>query len=45
MANWYAWCGSSGLAGIFFDDALGDCGRPTAHRGPGGHLGLLVSLP
>ncbi len=31
VANWYAWYGSSGLAGIFFDDALGDCGTGNAH--------------
>lgn len=31
VANWYAWYGSSGLAGIFFDDALGDCGSGNAH--------------
>jgi hypothetical protein len=31
VANWYAWYGSSGLAGIFFDDALGDCGSGDAH--------------
>lgn len=31
VANWYSWYGSSGLAGIFFDDALGDCGSGNAH--------------
>jgi len=31
VADWYAWYGSSGLAGIFFDDALGDCGTGNAH--------------
>ena len=31
VADWYSWYGSSGLAGIFFDDALGDCGAGNAH--------------
>ncbi|WP_328473150.1 spherulation-specific family 4 protein [Streptomyces sp. NBC_00448] len=31
VANWYSWYGSSGLAGIFFDDALNDCGTGNAH--------------
>jgi hypothetical protein len=31
VANWYSWYGSSGLGGIFFDDALGDCGTGNAH--------------
>lgn len=29
--NWYSWYGSYGLAGIFFDDALNDCGTDNAH--------------
>jgi hypothetical protein len=29
--QWYAWYGSYGLSGIFFDDALGDCGTDNAH--------------
>jgi hypothetical protein len=29
--NWYSWYGSYGLAGIFFDDALNDCGTNNAH--------------
>ena len=31
VADWYSWYGSSGLTGIFFDDALGDCGAGNAH--------------
>ncbi|MFC1411499.1 spherulation-specific family 4 protein [Streptacidiphilus sp. N1-12] len=31
VANWYAWYGTSGLSGIFFDDALNDCGSNNAH--------------
>ncbi|WP_335980389.1 spherulation-specific family 4 protein [Streptomyces sp. CA2R106] len=31
VANWYSWYGPSGLAGIFFDDALNDCGTNNAH--------------
>ena len=31
VANWYAWYGGYGLSGIFFDDALGDCGTNNAH--------------
>ena len=29
--DWYSWYGSYGLAGIFFDDALNDCGTDNAH--------------
>ena len=29
--NWYSWYGSYGLSGIFFDDALNDCGTNNAH--------------
>ncbi|MEZ0110760.1 hypothetical protein ABH920_004775 [Catenulispora sp. EB89] len=29
--TWYSWYGSYGLAGIFFDDALNDCGTNNAH--------------
>ncbi len=31
VSSWYSWYGSYGLAGIFFDDALGDCGSGNAH--------------
>jgi hypothetical protein len=31
VTNWYSWYGSYGLSGIFFDDALGDCGTNNAH--------------
>jgi chitodextrinase len=29
--NWYSWYGGYGLAGIFFDDGLNDCGTNNAH--------------
>jgi hypothetical protein len=29
--NWYSWYGSYGLSGIFYDDALNDCGTNNAH--------------
>ncbi|MEY9863578.1 hypothetical protein ABH935_009231 [Catenulispora sp. GAS73] len=29
--SWYSWYGSYGLAGIFFDDGLADCGTNNAH--------------
>ncbi|WP_194892991.1 spherulation-specific family 4 protein [Catenulispora pinisilvae] len=29
--NWYSWYGGYGLAGIFFDDGLADCGTDNAH--------------
>jgi hypothetical protein len=29
--SWYSWYGDAGLAGIFFDDALNDCGPSNAH--------------
>lgn len=31
VSDWYSWYGSYGLSGIFFDDALGDCGTDNAH--------------
>lgn len=31
VTNWYSWYGSYGLSGIFFDDALNDCGTGDAH--------------
>lgn len=29
--SWYSWYGGAGLAGIFFDDGLNDCGTGNAH--------------
>ncbi len=31
VADWYSWYGGYGLSGIFFDDALADCGTGNAH--------------
>jgi chitodextrinase len=31
VQNWYSWYGSYGVAGIFFDDGLNDCGTNNAH--------------
>lgn len=29
--SWFSWYGGAGLAGIFFDDGLDDCGTDNAH--------------
>ncbi|MEU6284470.1 spherulation-specific family 4 protein [Streptomyces sp. NPDC047028] len=31
VSSWYSYYGSYGLSGIFFDDALNDCGTNNAH--------------